>query len=302
MRSNKLTILILTLTSHCAFAAPVACLIEPYKVAEVGASSIGIIEKIMFERGDFVREGQTIALLKADVERAAVGVASLRSQAEAEFKAAIASHDLALAKLSRTQELFDVGFVSKDALDQAAGEARVSKNRVLQVKEGQIIAKYELALSNSQLAQRKIHSPFSGIIVDRYRTEGERVEREPIFRIAKINPLKVEVMLPVVHFGHVKMGTTALIKTDVPGIQDLTGTVTLVDTVVDAASNTFRVRLNLPNPDFRIPAGLRCKADFGLALPSVSKQSTQQKTDGLRHASTASDGVILKKTEILSIK
>jgi len=34
------------------------------------------------------------------------------------------------------------------------------------------------------------------------------------------------------------------------------------DKVLDAASNTFRVRLSLPNPDNRLPAGLRCKADL----------------------------------------
>jgi hypothetical protein len=34
--------------------------------------------------------------------------------------------------------------------------------------------------------------------------------------------------------------------------------------VLDPASNTFRVRLALPNPDLRIPAGARCKVDFGL--------------------------------------
>lgn len=35
--------------------------------------------------------------------------------------------------------------------------------------------------------------------------------------------------------------------------------VTVVDRVVDAASGTFGVRLALPNPGHRIPAGLKCK-------------------------------------------
>ena len=32
----------------------------------------------------------------------------------------------------------------------------------------------------------------------------------------------------------------------------------VVDHVIDAASGTFRVRLELPNPDNRLPAGLKC--------------------------------------------
>jgi multidrug efflux pump subunit AcrA (membrane-fusion protein) len=38
--------------------------------------------------------------------------------------------------------------------------------------------------------------------------------------------------------------------------------VTVVDRVVDAASGTFGVRLEVPNPNYRLPAGLKCKARF----------------------------------------
>ena len=38
-----------------------------------------------------------------------------------------------------------------------------------------------------------------------------------------------------------------------------------VDRVLDAASNTFRVRLSLPNDGNKLPAGLRCKADLPLS-------------------------------------
>ncbi len=40
--------------------------------------------------------------------------------------------------------------------------------------------------------------------------------------------------------------------------------VTVVDRVVDAASGTFGVRLELPNPDYAIPAGLKCRVEFPL--------------------------------------
>jgi hypothetical protein len=39
-------------------------------------------------------------------------------------------------------------------------------------------------------------------------------------------------------------------------------TVTVVDRVIDAASGTFVVRLELPNPDYTQPAGTRCRASF----------------------------------------
>jgi multidrug efflux pump subunit AcrA (membrane-fusion protein) len=45
--------------------------------------------------------------------------------------------------------------------------------------------------------------------------------------------------------------------------------VIVVDKVIDAASNSFRVRLELPNPNLSLPPGLRCKVEFEGATPSA---------------------------------
>lgn len=262
MKMRKITLIGLLLTTGYAGAAPLACLIEPEKVAEVGVPSIGIIEKVAVERGDYVKAGQVVAFLKADVERASVNVASVKAQAEADLKAASASYELAQAKMLRARDLVRVGFISKEAGDQAEAEARIAQNRVVQAEESKNLSQQELALSSSQFEQRKIRSPFPGIVVDRYRTEGERVEREPIVRIAKVDPLRVEVILPVSQFGQVELGSLVNIKTDIAGGKNLSAKVVLIDSIIDAASNTFRVRLSLPNPDHTIPAGLRCIAEF----------------------------------------
>jgi hypothetical protein len=45
--------------------------------------------------------------------------------------------------------------------------------------------------------------------------------------------------------------------------------VRIVDRVVDAASATFVVRLDLPNPVGAIARGVRCQADIDIALPKA---------------------------------
>jgi RND family efflux transporter MFP subunit len=255
-----------------AWSTPLACLIEPDKVAEIGAPVVGIIDKVSVERGDFVKAGQVLASFNADVERASAGVASTRAQADADLKAAQAAQELAQSKLARARNLVKVGFISKEAVDQSEAEAKIAQNRVLQAEQAQRVAGRELQLSNAQLAQRTIRSPFAGVVLDRYHTAGERIEREPIVRIAKVDPLRVELVLPVAQFGHVEQGSLVNIRTDLTGGRDLPAKVVLIDKVVDAASNTFRVRLALPNPDHGIPAGLRCTAelDAGSVLPRPS--------------------------------
>jgi len=243
-------------------ANPLGCLIEPDRVADVGSASVGVIESIAVERGDFVTAGQVVARLSAGVERASVAVAESRAGANAEVKAAEAAADLARAKLNRARDLLKSEFISPQALEQAQAESRMADERARQARDARDVAQREFQLSAAQLGQRIIRAPFEGIVVERYRTQGERIEREPVVRIARIDPLRIEAIAPAERFGSIQSGQVGLVKPQLPQFGTLKATVTVVDRVVDAASNSFRVRLTLPNPDNKIPSGLRCSVDI----------------------------------------
>lgn len=278
VRMRYLTPLMTALLSAgalCSARADVmGCLVEPDRVADVGTQSVGVLESLMVERGDKVVAGQVMARLTAQVERASVSVAEARSQVDAELGQALAAYGLAERKLERTRDLLKKDFVSDQALDQAEAEARVAEKRVAQARESLRVAQREYRLSAAQLGQRDVRSPFEGIVVERYRTEGERIEREPVVRVARIDPLRVEAIVPAAQFGSIAAGQQATIKTDVPGFGAMAARVTLVDRVIDPASNSFRVRLTLPNPDHRIPSGLRCRVDFTAAVPPATATSS----------------------------
>jgi RND family efflux transporter MFP subunit len=263
----------LYLPAAVAHADVLGCLIEPDRVADVGSQSVGVLERVWVERGDLVSAGQVLARLSTQVERASMSVAEARSEAEAEVRQAVAAHELAVRKLERTKGLLQQNFVSDQAVDQAEAEARVAQHRVAQARESQRISLREYRLSNAQLGQREIRSPFDGIVVERYRTEGERIEREPVVRVARIDPLRVEALVPASQFGSIVAGQTATVKTDLPAYATLRAQVVLVDRVIDPGSNSFRVRLSLPNPDMKIPSGLRCKLELKVdpnALPPAT--------------------------------
>jgi cobalt-zinc-cadmium efflux system membrane fusion protein len=264
-----MTVLAGCLTWGPARADVMGCLVEPDRVADVGSQSVGVLEQVYVERGDQVVSGQLMARLSAGVERASVSVAEARSRTEAELKQAMASSELAQRKLSRARDLLKREFVSDQAVDQAEAEARVAEQRVAQAREAQLVAQREYKLSAAQLGQRDVRSPFGGVVVERYRTEGERIEREPLVRVAKIDPLRVEAIVPAAQFGSIAVGQSAIVKTDLSNFSAMSAKVVLVDRVIDPASNSFRVRLTLPNPDHKIPSGLRCKVDFAVA-PSAT--------------------------------
>jgi len=240
----------------------VGCLNEPSVVVDVGSPVIGVIERVLVERGDIVRKGQVVAQLDSKVERAAVAVAVARAQNEAEVVSAQQAQDFAKRKQDRNESLYRQNYISNQALDQAATESRLADAKFSQAQEQRVMATQEVKLSRAQLAQRTIYSPVSGVVVERYMSAGERIEEKPIVRLAAIDPLRVELILPSTQFGRIRTGQPARVQPDLPGAKEHPARVTVVDRVIDPASNTFRVRLELPNSGFGLPSGLRCKVAF----------------------------------------
>jgi hypothetical protein len=120
------------------------------------------------------------------------------------------------------------------------------------------LARRELAEREALLALREIRSPVDGVIVDRFHNVGDIVHSERVFRLLRLDPLHVELVIPVVGFGNFRDGDQRQIR--IPHLREVhTVRVINVDRVVDPGSNTFRVRLALPNPGLRIPSGLRCE-------------------------------------------
>jgi len=252
-------------------AQPLGCLIEPFSVSDLGSPVVGVIEQVLVERGDRVRAGQALATLRADVEKSSVSVAQGRAQAQGELKAAEANAELARQKLARAVDLARQEFISTQALEQARAEALVAENRLVQAREQRDIYQREHVLAQAQLGLRTIRSPSHGVVADRFMSAGERVEEKPMFRIAVVDPLRVEVVLPASLYPAVGRGVEMRISPEFPGAQPRLARVVLVDKVIEGASNTFRARLTLPNADNKLPAGLRCRAELVRPEPATPK-------------------------------
>ena len=252
-----------------AAARPLGCLIEPDRVADVGSQVVGLVDRILVERGDNVTAGQSLLTLSAEVELANVSVAERRARVDADIRAAKASLVLAKQKMRRAESLAAVNFVSTQAVEQAAAELELASQKLVQTHAQQAISAGEHRIAEAQLALRTVRSPFDGVVVERFINVGERVEEKPVMRVAVTDPLRVELMVPSAQYGAVKLGDQLRIHPELPGVEPVLATVSQVDRVFDAASNSFRVRLTLPNPQNRLPAGLRCKAEMPAAADAA---------------------------------
>lgn len=238
------------------------CLIEPHRVVDVNSAVQGKIGSIQAERSDPVQQGQVLAELESAVEKATVELARARMQMDAELKTRQVSQAFANRKLVRFDDLYKEDVVSLQKQDEVKTEAVLAGLQLEQARENMTIAGLELKRAEALLDQRIVKSPITGVVVERYKSAGEFVEDEPILRIAQLNPLNVEVILPASMFGTIKSGMQASVVPETSGNSSYQAEVTIVDRVVDASSGTFGVRLELANPDNRIPGGLKCLVSF----------------------------------------
>lgn len=253
-----------------AHRGAVGCLIGPERTADIGSAVTGVVARIDVDRGDAVRQGQVLLALEQTVERNSVQVAQARSGLDADVRSAEAQLELARDRHRRMAALQDSGAVAQVAIEQARAEAEVAEQRLEQARGQRRVQAQELAVAQAQLAQRTLRAPFAGVVVERMAHEGERVEDRPLLRLAQLDPLRVELVMPAQRWNSVKPGDMLPVLPELPGAARALARVTHVDRMLDAASNTFRVRLALANPGHRLPAGARCKLDVPADTPGAA--------------------------------
>lgn len=211
------------------------CLLEPFMTVKIGSPVPGALSEVLVDRGDVVRKGELVARLDSRAQIASVDLSKARSA-------------YAKRRVERNEELAQKELLSSQEQDEMQTDAQ--------------LAELELLQSRTQVAIREIRSPVNGVVVERFKGPGEYVQETEIMEIAQIDPLNVEVVVPVRNFGQIKPGMVAEVRPEEPvgGVYD--AKVKVVDKVIDAASGTFGVRLEIPNKGLKVPAGLRCRAFF----------------------------------------
>ena len=255
-------------------------LIEPYRVVQVGSAVPGVIDSVSVDRGDMVTKDQVLATLQSGVEKATVALARAKAEMEATIKAKQEALEFAERKLERNKDLYSQKALPDQQWDEVETQRLLAQHELTEAYDNKLLAQLELKRAIEVVERMNIRSPLNGVVVERFLHPGEYVEDQPILKLAQIHPLNVEVILPVEMLGSVKAGMGATVKPEAPVSGFYTAKVKIVDKVVDAASGTFGVRLELPNPDYQLPPGLKCKVVFLQLEKQASKRQQSMGTPG----------------------
>jgi RND family efflux transporter MFP subunit len=261
---RRIALLLLVVTASPALAEDFACLIEPRQLLKLATPVQGVVAAVPVERGDLVRKGQMVAKLDTAVEEANLLIARLRATNDAEILGVQARLDFLRRKLARKDRLQNNTYGSAQELEEAQSDVRVAEAQLRGNAMNFNQAKLEAVRAEGLLRQRQILSPVNGVVTERALGEGEYVnDQAHILTIAEMDPLRVETYLPISVYGQVKVGDIAEVLPEAPVGGRYQARVVVVDQVFNAASKTIGVRLELPNPELRLPAGIHCLLRLG---------------------------------------
>jgi membrane fusion protein (multidrug efflux system) len=221
----------------------------PVQGVTVSADLPGIVDRILFESGRTVREGEVLVELDTRQEKA-------------QLAAAEAQRDLAQLNFKRMENLVEDGAIARADYDRTAAEQKQTEARVGEIR--------------ATIARKVIHAPFSGVLGIRQVHLGQYLSAgDPVVPLQSLDPIYVNFGVPQQEAGQLKVGRRVRLSADTLADVMLTGRVTAIDSVVDSTTRNVTVQATLANPNGQLRPGMfvRVEATAGnnrslIALPA----------------------------------
>lgn len=259
----------------CLWVWTSAFVLEDSRAAEIEAITLpsaditmsfvmaGRLSEVLVKEGDLVRNGQILAVLEDRVER--LKVVQLKAQVENKTRIKAAEADLAQKKidLKKIETARKLGAATDWEVEHARlglQTAEFSLQAVL-IEHEQDRRRYEQAVG--ELERMRLVCPIKGRVEKVLCEVGEGAKPlDPLIQVVRVDPMWIDVQVPLTQAKALVLNQDTRIT--FPFVDDsppVNGRIIHISGVADAASDTLRVRVEVPNASGR-PAGERVTVRF----------------------------------------
>jgi membrane fusion protein, multidrug efflux system len=212
---------------------------EANRLVEIKSETDGRITEVTVADGTRVSAGDVVAKVSAGDRPARLAEArALLAQRRIEFEAA--------------RKLSEKGFRAETQL--AASQAELEA------------AEAAVKIAEVELSYTAIRAPFDGVVDKRLAELGDFVDRgDPVARLVELDPMLIVTQVNERDVLRLAVGAPGQAR--LMNGREVTGHIRHISAVADEATRTFRVELEVPNPDGAISAGMT--AEIALPLSEV---------------------------------
>jgi cobalt-zinc-cadmium efflux system membrane fusion protein len=222
-------------------------------LAQLSARDEALVAEVKVDVGDVVKSRQPLVVLMS----AGVG------ESQAQLTASKARVETARAALAREEALAQRGISPLKEVQEAKSALAAAE------------AEYQVALSGLSAAgagaggsggRYVLTAPFAGTVVARDAVAGRAASAgQTLISVADLSTMWAVLDVPEESASLVKPGQKVTLRFEGIGAEAREATVSRVGAAVDPATRTVRVRVDLPNPDASLKAGLFLRASIQVA-------------------------------------
>jgi membrane fusion protein, multidrug efflux system len=207
----------------------------------VSADLPGTVDKIHFESGQWVKQGDILVDLDTRQERAQLA----NSEAQ---------RDLAKINYGRTQELVKEGVIARSEYDNVTAQQKATEAQVGDIK--------------AAIARKTIRAPFSGVLGIRQVNLGQYLAAgQAIVSLQALNPIYVNFGIPQQQTGQVAVGRSLRVTSDDLKGAQFSGRINALDSVVNEQTRNIQVQATFANPTGKLRPGMYVTVELPLGKP-----------------------------------
>ena len=254
------------------------------------ARADGYLKTRSVDIGDHVKTGQPMAELETpELDQQIVQAHATLAQAQASLKELQADIELSRANLNlakvtldRWQRLADKGVVSKQDLDEKRADLGVKQAQADRAVASLATAQETVRASDANLHRleemksfARVTAPFDGVVTARNVDIGTLINAgnggasREMFRVAKIQPLRIFVNVPQTYVEEIRDGEAAELRVQERPGEVFPARVTNISHSLDTNSRAMLVILETPNPGSLLYPGMYAQIRFPSAQRSA---------------------------------
>jgi HlyD family secretion protein len=241
--------------------------LRPKEQVDVMPKATGRVIRLSLQVGDSVSTGALVAELEDEELRQQVN----RAQAAVEVsRASLAQRQAELvnaqADIRRAENLFKEKLIARQEFEARQTAYKVVETQVQFARAQERQAQAELNELKIRLGQTKVFAPMSGIVAKRYVDVGALVNpANAIINIVNLSTMVTMASVPEREVGKLRVGSRALVEVDAFGSQRFTGRIARIAPVLDPATRTATVEVEIPNPNHSLKAEMFVRVTIDLA-------------------------------------
>lgn len=221
--------------------------LEAIRKVTIYAKLNAIVEQLSAEEGSNVQAGQRLLRLEDREIRNEYSQAQIAlDQSKLAMRQAEVKSQQSVANYDRAQSLFDQKLISQQEFDQTMLTNQTDELAFEAGREQYKAAQARLEAAKIQLDYTEIHSSINGVVTERLIHVGDRVNvNQAVFSIEDFSVLWARIFIPEKDLSQIRLGQTARIQTEAIPDQYFNAVVKMINPVVDVASGTIKVTLEV---------------------------------------------------------